>query len=153
MRRRLLCAALGLAAGTFAARVEASPSAKLVYVRGAGAESCPGEAEMRSAVARRLGYDPFFPVAAKTVVTPLAHTAAGYRAHVQIVSEDGKVRGERDLAASGDDCAELLAALALAVSIAIDDLDDERTAASTSAAPETRKAETPRAEERPTENP
>jgi hypothetical protein len=123
-RQATLRVALAVAALAASAPAEASPSAKLVYVRGVGAETCPPEAEMRSAVARRLGYDPFFPVATKTVVTQIVHVNGGYRAHVQIVTGEGNLRGERDLATTGDDCAELLAALALAVSIAIDDLDD-----------------------------
>lgn len=107
----------------------ASPSAKLVYVRGAGAETCPAEAELRKAVAVRIGYDPFFPVAQKTVVAQLARAPGGYRARVQIVGDDGTLRGERELATKGDDCGELTAAIALAVSVALDDLDEPPPAA------------------------
>jgi hypothetical protein len=105
----------------------ASPSAKLVYVRGAGADSCPGETELRKAVALRLGYDPFFPVAQKTVVAQVTRVRSperGFRGRVQIVGDDGNVRGERELSTKGDDCTELVGALALAVSIALDDLDE-----------------------------
>src|SRR5262245_35159385 len=102
----------------------ASPSAKLVYVRGTGAEACPGEAELRKDVATRLGYDPFFPVAQKTVVAQVSKVAGGYRGRVQIVADDGKLRGERELATKGQDCRELVHALALAVSVALDDLDE-----------------------------
>lgn len=107
-----------------AASADASPSAKLVYVRGTGADACPGEAELRKAVATRIGYDPFFPAAQKTVIAQVTRTAGGYRGKVQIVGDDGKVRGERDLASKGDDCAELVSTMALAVSIALDDLDE-----------------------------
>jgi hypothetical protein len=102
----------------------ASPSAKLVYVRSAGAEVCPDEAELRRAVATRIGYDPFFPVAQKTVVAQVSKAPQGYRAHVQIVAEDGTVRGERDLGTKGQDCGELVGAIALAISVALDDLDE-----------------------------
>jgi hypothetical protein len=102
----------------------ASPSAKLVYVRGAGAETCPGESELRKAVAVRIGYDPFFPVAQKTVVAQVQRVPKGYRGKVQIVGDDGNVRGERELSTTGEDCGELVGALALAVSIALDDLDE-----------------------------
>lgn len=108
----------------FAKTAYASPSAKLVYVRGAGAETCPDESELRKAVAVRIGYDPFFPVAQKTVIAQVARSTKGYRAHVQIVAQDGTVRGERDLATTGDDCNELVGATALAISVALDDLDD-----------------------------
>ncbi len=102
----------------------ASPSAKLVYVRGAGTETCPPEADLRKAVAVRLGYDPFFPSAQKTVVAEIARAPAGYRGKVRIVADDGTVRGERELSTKGDDCGELTSAIALAVSIALDDLDE-----------------------------
>lgn len=102
----------------------ASPSAKLVYVRGVGADACPNEEQLRKAVANRLGYDPFFPTASKTVITEVSRSAAGYLGRVQIIGEDGKLRGQRDLASRGDDCAEIVTTIALAVSIALDDLDE-----------------------------
>lgn len=102
----------------------ASPSAKLVYVRSAGTEACPDEAELRRAVATRIGYDPFFPVAQKTVVAQVSKAPQGYRARVQIVAEDGTVRGERELGTKGQDCGELVGAIALAISVALDDLDE-----------------------------
>lgn len=108
----------------FEREAEASPSAKLVYVRGAGADSCPGEAELRKAVALRLGYDPFFPVAQKTVIAQVQRAPSGFTGRVQIVGDDGNIRGERELATKGDDCKELALALALAVSLALDDLDE-----------------------------
>jgi hypothetical protein len=105
------------------AGAHASPSARIVYARGKGAEACPSEAELRKAVAVRLGYDPFFPTATKTVVAQVSRAPQGYRARVQIVGDDGNVRGERELATAGDDCGELITAIALAVSLALDDLD------------------------------
>lgn len=107
-----------------APHAEASPSAKLVYVRGSGAETCPPEADLRKAVAVRLGYDPFFPAASKTVVAQVTRAPKEYRGRVQIVGDDGNVRGEREISTSGDDCSELTSAMALAVSIALDDLDE-----------------------------
>ncbi len=115
-----VCSASLVAAGS----AEASPSAKLVYVRGPGAEGCPGEAELRKAVATRIGYDPFFPTASKTVIAQVTRSPVGYRSHVQIVGDDGNVRGDRELASKGDDCAEIVSTVALAVSIALDDLDE-----------------------------
>ncbi len=122
------CAALALASAASLAfgahSAAASPSAKLVYVRGTGTDVCPGEEDLRRAVATRIGYDPFFPAAQKTVIAQVTRTAGGYRGKVQIVGDDGKVWGERDLASKGDDCLELVSAMALAVSIALDDLDE-----------------------------
>lgn len=123
MRAGLTLAA-SLTFGLLSTNVDASPSAQLVYVRGADTQACPGEAELRKAVAARLGYDPFFPVAQKTVVAHVARARKGYSAKVQIVDHDGIVRGERALATKGDDCGELITSLALAVSLALDDLDE-----------------------------
>jgi hypothetical protein len=95
-----------------------------VYVREAGASACPAESDLRKAVASRIGYDPFFPTASKTVIAQISRGASGYRGKVQIVGDDGLLRGSRDLSTRGDDCSELLSALALAISIALDDLDD-----------------------------
>ena len=122
--RRALAAACAALLATAASGAQASPSAKLVYVRGPGAEICPGEAELRKAVATRIGYDPFFLTAQKTVIAQVTRVATGYRGRVQIIGDDGIVRGERELGTKGDDCAELVSTMALAVSIALDDLDE-----------------------------
>jgi hypothetical protein len=109
------------------ARAEASPSSKLVYIRGAGAEACPDEESLRKAVAARLGYDPFFPYAPQTVVAEVARDQGRFRGKIQIVAKDGKLRGARDLSTTEEDCAELVRTMGLAISIAIDDLDVEET--------------------------
>lgn len=147
-----------LAITTWASESRATPSAKLVYVREAGTNACPAESDLRKAVASRIGYDPFFPTASKTVIAQISRVPSGYRGKVQIVGDDGNALGSRDLSTRGDDCSELLSALALAISIALDDLDDgkpppapagESAAAAAPAAPATiaapEAAETPRA--------
>jgi hypothetical protein len=115
--------ALTVAAALFAARdASAGAAAKLTYVREPGAERCDDEATLRAAVAARVGYDLFFPWAPKTVVVDVARTTPrGYRSTVQIVDEDGLVLGARHLQTSSDDCADLTRALALTISIAVDD--------------------------------
>ena len=124
LRSRLLIASWAISAILCPRNGTASPSAKLVYVRGSGADVCPGEAELRKAVATRLGYDPFFISAQKTVVAQVARAVGGFRARVQIVGDDGNARGEREISTKGDDCGEVVTAIALAVSIALDDLDE-----------------------------
>jgi hypothetical protein len=119
VKRRVLATAL-LASSV----ASASPSAKLTYVRGAGAEACPDEAALRKAVAARLGYDPFFPTAPQTIVAEIrAQAPSGFHGEVQIVDAAGIVRGKRVLASASTDCAEMVRTLALGISIAIDDLD------------------------------
>jgi hypothetical protein len=107
-----------------ASLASASPSARLVYVRAPEATACPGEDVFRKAVATRLGYDPFFPTAQKTVIVRIDRSMKGLAGNLQIVDNDGSLRGERDLGVQGDNCGELVTSLALAVSIAIDDLDE-----------------------------
>lgn len=120
-----LVSALSLAViSAFATPAAATPSAKLTYVRGAGAETCPDESELRKAVAARLGYDPFFPTAPQAIVAQIhGRPRRGFRGEVQIVNEHGIVRGARTLETQSDDCAEMVRALALGISIAVDDLD------------------------------
>lgn len=116
----LAVAALGVGSNALA-----SPSARLTYLRGSGAESCPDEGALRSAVASRLGYDPFFPAANKSVVAEVSRADKGFRGRVVILDEKGLSRGERVFPPSGQDCAETVRAMALAISIAIDDLSAE----------------------------
>lgn len=110
---------------TMANTAHASPSARLTYVRGDGAASCPDEDALRQAVASRLGYDPFFPSARKSVVAEVSRGDKGFRGRIVILDEHGLSRGERVLPPSGKDCGETVRAMALAISIAIDDLAAE----------------------------
>jgi hypothetical protein len=91
-------------------------------VREAGAERCADEEGLRHAVAGRLGYDPFFVWAHVTVVAHVRKEAGGFRAEVTLVDDGGVSRGTRTLATQGDDCAPLVSALALTVSLALDPL-------------------------------
>jgi hypothetical protein len=101
----------------------ASPSARLALARGVGAEKCPDESFFRKAVVARLGYDPFFPWARKAVIVEVSGQGAWLRARAQILDEGGVVLGERSLQSRSGDCAELMTAMGLTVSIALDDLD------------------------------
>lgn len=106
-----------------AAVARASPAARLIYVRGAGAESCPDQQEVRAAISSRLGHDPFVPSARLTILAELSREEGrGYRGRLQVIDDANQVRGERVLASSKDDCSEVTKALALAVSIALDEL-------------------------------
>jgi len=98
----------------------ASPAAHLVYSRGADASSCPDEAAMRSAVAKRFGYDPFFAWAKQTVIVQISRGGDRYRSRVQVVDSHGVAQGTRELSSDRDACDELFDATALAISIALD---------------------------------
>jgi hypothetical protein len=114
----------------------AFPSSRLVYTRGAGAAHCPNEAALRQTVAKRLGYDPFFPSAARTIVASVVLDNERLRAQAQLVDEQGIVRGSREYFARPDHCEDLIHALALSISISIDpasvDPRDPPTAAASS---------------------
>lgn len=126
MLRRLTFAATLLTVLGWAATASASPTARLVYVRGEGADACPNEVEMRRAVATRLGYDPFRPIAATTLTAEITRDKGVFRGRVRLVDDAGVERGARDLESRADDCRDLTTAMALSMSIAIDPLSMTR---------------------------
>lgn len=103
----------------------ATTTARLVYLRGPGTESCPDEGELIDAVAARLGYDPFTPFSLETLFTEVDKDANGFVARVKLVSHDNTVRGARTLQTRGA-CGDLMASLALTISIAIDPMAGTR---------------------------
>lgn len=71
-------------------------------------------------MAARVGYDPFFAWARKTIVASMAPASLrGFVAKVDLVDEQGMDHGARTLQASGE-CRELLDVVALTIAIAID---------------------------------
>jgi hypothetical protein len=101
------------------ARAAASPSARLVYIRGPGTETCPDEAAIRAAVAARLGYDPFFRSAPSTMTVELSMAGDTYRARIQLVDENGTVRGVRELAQAGPRGSPIIYTVCFTITIAI----------------------------------
>jgi hypothetical protein len=120
--QRFIIGMLALVATLVVARGElhAGESSRLAYLRGAGAGHCPDEQTLRSAVAVRLGYDPFVAWAKTIVHAELGRDGSNLRARIYLADEDGHIRGSRELAAPSDQCQNLVAAVALAISIAID---------------------------------
>src|SRR5205814_10613388 len=90
-----------------AARTSAAPAARLTYERAVGTELCPDESTLRRAVEQRLGYDPFFPWANRTMVARIRTDANGLHGIVELLDETGLVRGSRELSARAPECAEL----------------------------------------------
>lgn len=99
---------------------EAAPASQLVYGRGAGAERCPDSTTFRTAVAARFGYDPFFPWADVTITAEIRRDGKRLVGRVALVDPEGLVRGVRELEMPANECPELVTAMALAVSIALD---------------------------------
>jgi len=101
---------------------QAQHSVRITYFRGLGAESCPAEPEVRAAVTDMLGYDPFHDDAKKTVHARVLRGPRGFKAAIDLQDGAGPARGVRRLQSSRDDCAQLAAAVVLALAIAIDPL-------------------------------
>src|SRR5262245_31710464 len=102
------------------------PHARLVYVRGAGAERCPDEAALRQAVSRRLGYDPFIDDAPRTLFARLSATRRALLGALELRDEGGVLLGAHQLTFPSPECQELSAALELAIALAIDPLSAAR---------------------------
>ena len=93
---------------------------RLEYARSDRAAVCPDQAALKLAVVKRLGYDPFFPAARQTIVVEITDVEAGWRAQMHLIDENGIIRGSRELSERAEHCDELVASLALAISIALD---------------------------------
>ena len=121
LRSLVAGAAIGFAAAVgVSLDANAAPSARLVYARGPGATECPGEEALRQAVAQRVGYDPFFAWAPLTLSVELLGEDGYLRGRI-MVEKEGLERGSQVIEARrGGACAELLQAVALAVTVAFD---------------------------------
>jgi hypothetical protein len=141
MGRLRLSTLLALPVAITTSPLYAFPTSRLVYARGEGAESCPGEATARHAVVSRLGYDPFSLVADKTIVAEIVRDHDNVRGRMELVDEQGLIQGAREFRTSLRQCDDLVATMALAISIAIDPAsesapaDSPRGSGSTASAP------------------
>lgn len=97
----------------------AAPRWRLSYVPEPDA-ACPEEAELRQAVAARLGWDPFSADGADTVVARINQRGDGFSGSVELLDEAGASRGRRALEARAATCSEMARALAISISIAVD---------------------------------
>lgn len=93
---------------------------RLEYARSEAAASCPDRTALKAAVRSRLGYDPFFPAARQTVVVEIIDSGRALVARMRLVDEQGMIVGSRELREKRGQCEELVAALSLAISIALD---------------------------------
>ena len=99
---------------------EAEEKARLVYVRGAGADECPAEVDLRLLVMARLGYDPFSPQASRVVLSRIELSGQQLVGSLEVIDQGGMATGRRELTAQVGRCADLARALALSISLAID---------------------------------
>ncbi|HEX4448021.1 MAG TPA: hypothetical protein VH044_14835 [Polyangiaceae bacterium] len=98
----------------------AAASAHLVYVRGPRAGECPSEASVRGAVSARLGYDPFFLWAHDTLFVEVTGARGAFRVELKLVDDQNLQRGTREITVKTGECAGVLDAMALTMSLAID---------------------------------
>ena len=103
------------------ARAEAG-AVSLVFERGVGAESCPGEEDLRTAVAERLGFDPFRPGSDREIRCTVRRSDGAFRARIEVGPVGASPIAGRDLVSHRDDCGELAEAVALTIGIAINPL-------------------------------
>lgn len=128
MRADRICLRLVLASLFLAGTAHAMPTAKLVYVRAPGAETCPDEDALRTEVEKRLGYKPFRVVADNTLFAEVRRGAPGFVADVKLIGADGVTRGVRHLESQSADCGDIARTMALSMSIALDPLSLTRPA-------------------------
>lgn len=102
------------------------PPVQLTYVRGPGAEACPGVEVLRQAVLKEMGHDPFEPSAARHLRVSIERRAGAYEVEMEMRDEADqrlwRVSGMRSRSA----CRTLVEAVALAVVIRIDPLPEQK---------------------------
>jgi hypothetical protein len=117
-----VAALLGLLWG--AAAAVAQPRARVRFDHAvaddAGRGSCGDADAIKAGVAARLGYEPFDDAAPDRLKVVVRRAGRNLTASIELVGADGDLKAERRLGSRIGDCAELLAALELAISIAID---------------------------------
>ncbi|MFO0628438.1 MAG: hypothetical protein U0325_22890 [Polyangiales bacterium] len=115
---------LGLALALATPSAVADPArARLAWVRGAGADACPGPDAVRAAVTARLGYDPTTaPDPARAVEVTVSRSAPGaaWTAEIYLRDAAGALVAERRLQSDAARCEELVDAVAFAVALGLD---------------------------------
>ena len=94
----------------------------LVYIRGAGAEHCPSQAELQEGIIARLGRDPFWGRGARQVWITISRSGTELVATIAAQAEDGGAAQVRAVTSRRAECVELASAVELALAIAIDPL-------------------------------
>jgi hypothetical protein len=116
---------LAFALGTHRAECQPKLVVDLDYGADAALEACPSEAAFRAQIRSQLGYDPFLASSAHKVVARAAADAHGIRGFVRWYDASGKLRGERELRSSNEDCAAFARAMSFAIAVQIQILREE----------------------------
>lgn len=92
----------------------------LDYRRETAPDDCPSSVELRAAIVRQLGRDPFTDSASERdydVRVEIARTGAGAEAHIEWLDATGRLEGERRLSSESDQCLELASGVAFAIAV------------------------------------
>lgn len=119
MVQTLLAVSLALGVTLLPGEVTAAPNLRLSYSQGPGVSGCPPESRLREAIVSRLGEDPFEPAGNRRFQVEIAAAGAGLEGRITLFDENGNVAGARRLEGSAEHCSDLVSAMALAISLAI----------------------------------
>lgn len=92
----------------------------LDYRSEAAPSDCPNVEELRKALVKQLGYDPFVLGASsqpRRVLVEMARSDSGATARIVWLDAAGAVEGERSLASEGDECSELASGVVFAIAV------------------------------------
>jgi hypothetical protein len=81
---------------------------------------CPSESELRAAISRQVGYDPFVPTAERRnydLRVEILRAEAATEAHITWLDAQGAVEGERQLSSEDEQCSELANGVVFAVAV------------------------------------
>ena len=97
----------------------------LDYHREEAPSDCPAPDELRRAIARQLGYDPFTDDSATDPAAPrdyevrveIVGVGSGTRAHIEWLDGSRRLEGERRLSSESRECAEIASGVTFAVAV------------------------------------
>ena len=98
---------------------------------------CPSEAEFRTAVADRLGDDPFVHAASRTLSVEISETGGGLNGVLRWLGHEGALEGQRRFTAPVGDCSELARNMVFAVTVQLQLLEHPEDAPPPARVPET----------------
>ena len=128
----------------------ARATVRLTYEQAPGPQNCPTEAEFRTLVAVRLGYDPFRDDGAAALTVKIGGTAKTASASMQLTGANGPASsGTRTRTLSDPRCTSLMEALASTVAIALDPTAVPTAPKPPEPKPEPPKPEPPKPEPKP----
>jgi hypothetical protein len=124
LSRAVACAALVVASIAAPSwflplRAASTPSIELAYDVDPSLESCPSEADVRRAIGRRLGRDPFASAGTLKVIAQVRPSAQGIEGVVTWRGARGD-DGERRFSSARHDCTQLLRAMEFSITVHIE---------------------------------